>query len=111
MARAISGETPAGSPADVRLETRRKFDRLIPARSTPEGANWRQISGSIGLILGLNSTALTRPLLLSYAVFSASATRAPNRFVPVLPPRSGVREAGSDRTVSIALSIAWNACS
>src|SRR4051794_23399258 len=39
MARAMSGATPAGSPESVRLDTRRKLLRLIPARRTPWGAS------------------------------------------------------------------------
>src|SRR5215470_4074356 len=36
---AMSGATPTGSPASVLPVTSRKFDRLMPARSTPLGAN------------------------------------------------------------------------
>ena len=90
-----------GSPAGVRLETRRKFERLIPARRTPDCASGRQTSGLIGAMSSLNVTGA-----LLQAALRASATSAPKRFVPVFPPRSGVRETGSARTVSIAASIA-----
>jgi hypothetical protein len=39
MARAMLGDTPAGSPFSARLVTSRKFPILMPARNTPVGAN------------------------------------------------------------------------
>ena len=46
IAAAMSGATPAGSPAALRPVTSRKLERLIPARRTPVGAEFG--SGFVG---------------------------------------------------------------
>src|SRR5215475_12196741 len=44
---ARSGATPWGSPVALLPVTSRKFERLMPARSTPVGASSETISGDI----------------------------------------------------------------
>src|SRR5215471_8285976 len=44
---ARSGATPWGSPVALLPDTSKKFERLMPARSTPVGASSETISGDI----------------------------------------------------------------
>src|SRR3546814_4664630 len=47
IARAMSGDTPSGSPEALRPVTSRKLPRLMPARSTPVGASSLTTSGDM----------------------------------------------------------------